>query len=142
MRRSVKALAGGAAALLSPIALVSPSMAQAYPTKPVRLIVSVNPGGNLDLVGRSVAQALTEGLGRGRRRGVERSRKVSAMSSRQTAPHPQAASVSLALASFGNAAKSRSMAPSSLPPKATRASGSNSGITAAAPPVRKRSFTA
>ena len=37
--------------------------AQAYPTKPIRLIVSVQPGGNLDLLGRSVADKVSEGLG-------------------------------------------------------------------------------
>lgn len=36
---------------------------QAYPTKPIRLIVSVQPGGNLDLVGRAVADKVSEGLG-------------------------------------------------------------------------------
>ena len=39
------------------------AQAQAYPTKPIRLIVSVQPGGNLDLVGRAVADKLSEGLG-------------------------------------------------------------------------------
>jgi tripartite-type tricarboxylate transporter receptor subunit TctC len=37
--------------------------AQAYPVKPIRLIVSVQPGGNLDLIGRSVADKVSEGLG-------------------------------------------------------------------------------
>jgi tripartite-type tricarboxylate transporter receptor subunit TctC len=37
--------------------------AQAYPTRPVRLVVSVQPGGNLDLVGRAVADKMSEGLG-------------------------------------------------------------------------------
>ncbi len=37
--------------------------APAYPSKPIRLIVSVQPGGNLDLMGRAVAQGLTERLG-------------------------------------------------------------------------------
>src|SRR5258705_5477615 len=37
--------------------------AQAYPIKPIRLIVSVQPGGNLDLIGRSIADKLSEGLG-------------------------------------------------------------------------------
>ncbi|MEO7727949.1 MAG: tripartite tricarboxylate transporter substrate binding protein [Burkholderiales bacterium] len=36
---------------------------QAYPTKPIRLIVAVNPGGNLDLLGRSVADSVSNGLG-------------------------------------------------------------------------------
>ena len=35
----------------------------AYPVKPIRLVVAVVPGGNMDLVGRSVAQKATEGLG-------------------------------------------------------------------------------
>jgi tripartite-type tricarboxylate transporter receptor subunit TctC len=34
-----------------------------YPSRPIRLIVSVQPGGNLDLIGRAMAQGLTERLG-------------------------------------------------------------------------------
>jgi tripartite-type tricarboxylate transporter receptor subunit TctC len=37
--------------------------AQAYPVRPIRLVVSVQPGGNLDLIGRSVAEKVSEGLG-------------------------------------------------------------------------------
>ena len=37
--------------------------AQTFPSKPLRLIVSVQPGGNLDLMGRAVAQGLAERLG-------------------------------------------------------------------------------
>ena len=37
--------------------------AQTYPTKPVRLIVGAAPGGNLDTVGRAVAQSLGEAFG-------------------------------------------------------------------------------
>ena len=37
--------------------------AQTYPARPIRLVVSVQPGGNLDLVGRSVADKVSEGLG-------------------------------------------------------------------------------
>jgi len=37
--------------------------AQAYPARPIRLVVSVQPGGNLDLIGRSVADKVSEGLG-------------------------------------------------------------------------------
>lgn len=36
---------------------------QAFPAKPIRLIVAAAPGGNLDLIARSVAQALTASLG-------------------------------------------------------------------------------
>lgn len=37
--------------------------AQTYPAKPIRLIVGVQPGGNLDTVGRAVAQGLSDALG-------------------------------------------------------------------------------
>src|SRR5262245_11170618 len=37
--------------------------AQEYPSKPLRLIVGFPPGGNVDVVGRIVAQKLGEGLG-------------------------------------------------------------------------------
>jgi tripartite-type tricarboxylate transporter receptor subunit TctC len=38
--------------------------AQAYPVKPIRLIVGSQPGGNLDIVGRSLAQGLSDSFGR------------------------------------------------------------------------------
>ena len=41
----------------------STSSGQAYPNRPMRLIVSVQPGGNLDLMGRSVADYVSTGLG-------------------------------------------------------------------------------
>lgn len=43
--------------------VIDSAHAQAYPTKPIRLIVSVQPGGNLDMIGRTVAQKVSEGLG-------------------------------------------------------------------------------
>jgi len=46
------------AAGLSPGAL-----AQGFPAKPVRVIVPLVPGGNLDIVARAVSQRLSEGLG-------------------------------------------------------------------------------
>ena len=36
---------------------------QTYPSRLIRLIVAVQPGGNLDLMGRSVADKVSEGLG-------------------------------------------------------------------------------
>jgi tripartite-type tricarboxylate transporter receptor subunit TctC len=46
-----------------PGGLTSTARAQGYPVKPIRLIVSVQPGGNLDLMGRAVAEKASEGLG-------------------------------------------------------------------------------
>lgn len=37
--------------------------AQSFPVRPMRLIVSVQPGGNLDLMGRAVADKVSAGLG-------------------------------------------------------------------------------
>jgi tripartite-type tricarboxylate transporter receptor subunit TctC len=53
------------AALALIVALVASAgaIAQAWPVKPVRLIVPLAAGGNLDIVTRSIAQKLTEALG-------------------------------------------------------------------------------
>lgn len=49
----------GAAAL----AMAAGSFAQAYPTKPVRVVIPFPPGGTLDTVGRQLAQKLGEQMG-------------------------------------------------------------------------------
>jgi tripartite-type tricarboxylate transporter receptor subunit TctC len=44
-------------------AVPMPSVAQAYPDKPIKLVVTWPPGGSADAIGRLVANALTTGLG-------------------------------------------------------------------------------
>jgi len=54
-----------ALALLSLAAVPAGAIAQgAYPTQPVKLMVGFPPGGTTDVVGRIVAQELSEGLGK------------------------------------------------------------------------------
>ena len=43
--------------------LPSGALAQSYPVKPIRVVVPLVPGGNLDIVARAVSQRLSEGLG-------------------------------------------------------------------------------
>lgn len=56
----MKSIVAGAVAAAC---LVSPALAQSYPTKPVRLIVPFAAGGATDFVARTVAVKLTEVLG-------------------------------------------------------------------------------
>ena len=42
---------------------IANARAQGYPAKPIRLVVAVAPGGNLDLMGRAVAEKVSDGLG-------------------------------------------------------------------------------
>ena len=59
-RRNFLHLAAGAATLP---ALSRSALGLDYPTKPIRLVVAVPPGGYFDIVGRLVAESLSERLG-------------------------------------------------------------------------------
>ncbi|MGZ8203115.1 MAG: Bug family tripartite tricarboxylate transporter substrate binding protein [Burkholderiales bacterium] len=52
-----------AAAFIAAGAITTPSTAQSYPVKPIRLIVPFPPGGGVDFIGRIVGQKLSERLG-------------------------------------------------------------------------------
>ena len=60
LRRQFLRLAAGAAALPACRAWRGP---QAYPARPVRIIVPVPPGGALDIIARLMGQWLSERLG-------------------------------------------------------------------------------
>jgi len=55
-----KALSGflGCALLIASVAA-----AQSYPTRPVRIVIPLSPGGTTDVPGRIIAQKLSESLG-------------------------------------------------------------------------------
>ncbi len=65
MRPKSMATRLGITALIAFAAAVAgdPAFAQAWPAKPIRLIVPFPPGGGTDLVARSVAARMSEGLG-------------------------------------------------------------------------------
>lgn len=50
-------------ALLALLAAPSASLAQTYPARPIRLVVPYPPGGSTDLLGRTVAQRMSESMG-------------------------------------------------------------------------------
>jgi tripartite-type tricarboxylate transporter receptor subunit TctC len=59
MKKSIRICAAGALAAL----LAFAAQAQTFPAKPVRIVVPFGPGGVADIVARTVAPKLTEGLG-------------------------------------------------------------------------------
>ena len=63
MKRQTLTLLAGAA--LSALLAANPlsALAQAYPSKPVKVIIPFPPGGTLDAIGRQLAQKLSEQLG-------------------------------------------------------------------------------
>jgi len=61
---SVRILSFAASATLLAAALITqPAKAQTYPDRPVKIIVPIGPGGSYDIVGRTVADALSKRLG-------------------------------------------------------------------------------
>jgi tripartite-type tricarboxylate transporter receptor subunit TctC len=63
-RRHFLKLSATAAVTLAAPAVSTTAWAQAYPTRPVRIIVPFGPGGPTDIPARFIAQRLTENLGR------------------------------------------------------------------------------
>ncbi|MFN9153354.1 MAG: tripartite tricarboxylate transporter substrate binding protein [bacterium] len=60
--RPQRALAAASLAAFS-VALAPAAMAQAYPTKPLRMVIPFAPGGGSDFIGRIAAQQLSDSLG-------------------------------------------------------------------------------
>ena len=64
-RRTVLRLGGGfaVAAALGALGLAAPAWAQAYPSRPLRMVIAFPPGGATDILGRLVAQNMAGILG-------------------------------------------------------------------------------
>ncbi len=50
-------------AVLAAMAACTPALAQDYPSRPIKLVVPYAPGGSTDLLGRAVAQKMSESMG-------------------------------------------------------------------------------
>ncbi|NDP42504.1 MAG: tripartite tricarboxylate transporter substrate binding protein [Aromatoleum sp.] len=61
--RAARALAFACLALAAALPSLAPAQTPAFPSKPVKLVVPFPPGGPLDVIGRSIAQKLTEAWG-------------------------------------------------------------------------------
>ena len=55
-------LIGTLTALFALAALAGPAAGQSYPVKPIRMIIGFPPGGGTDIIGRIIAQRMSEGL--------------------------------------------------------------------------------
>ena len=61
--RNLTLASAGAIVLAACIAASPPAGAQAFPSKPVRMVVPTSPGGNVDIVARLAAEGMGRGLG-------------------------------------------------------------------------------